>query len=238
MTSKTTCERGIRKNIRIKATSKVEQPGTRPVAADKAKMRKDRAEKESSALSKAQPYVGKTFRDGGKTWFVSAATVDKSGKAFLRYYDKGQYRRPPAAAKQERSSLADIVKHAEWVGGRSKNTASMSTVSKLNPIKNIQPGRFVFVKNPAVNMTKRFAKVVTADSPFFFVAKVKSLKGKEVSLEWWREDKRNKYGAKVEEWSEHVRSITVLDPHPTVSKGGVMSLSKAAWEALHVVGRR
>ena len=231
-------QKGIRENIRIKPKGQVEKADTRPVAADKAKMRKDRAEKESSALSKAQPFVGKTFQDGGKTWVISAATVDKSGKPFLRYYDKTRYRRPPATAKQERSSLAEIVKHAEWVSsveGKKETAASTSTVSKLNPTNNVQPGRFVTIKNPGVNLTKRFAKLVTPDSPFFFIAKVKSIKGKEVSLQWWREDKQNEYRPKSGDWHEHVRSVAMIDPQPVVTKG-VMSLPSDVWKSFHVVG--
>jgi hypothetical protein len=113
-------QKGIRENIRIKPKGQVEKADTRPVAADKAKMRKDRADKEKSSLAQAQPYVGKSFMDGDKTWIISAAVIDKSGKPFLRYYDKGENRRAPPVAQQEKSSLADVLAHAEWIDASTK----------------------------------------------------------------------------------------------------------------------
>ena len=199
-------------------------PPRKPVTKPKARVAKKSDPKLQAELKKGQAYTGKEFSDGGKRWKIVEVKVIRN-KVFAVYHEVGN------AKAKERTELSEVVANAEW------SRASKGTTSKLSLERQIQKGSFVHVKNRGVNMTRRFVKLVNADSPFHFVARVKSIRGKEVSLTWYREDFKNQYVAKHGEWSESIRSVTLIDPSDVqLKKNGVMSLSGSVWKTLHVVG--
>ena len=147
-------------------------------------------------------------------------------KVFAMYHGVGN------AKEKERTELSDVLANAEW------SRASKGT-SKLGLKRQIKKGSFVHAKNRGVNMTRRFVKIVNADYPFFFIARIKSIKGKEVSLTCYREDRENQYVAKPDgEWSESIRSATLIDPGDVEIKKNVMSLSDEVRKEPHVVGHQ
>jgi len=179
--------------------------------------------KREKALKDAQKYVGKEFADGGKQWVIDEVKWLYKG-VYALYHEKGK----PKVT--ERTALKEILEHARFGKGRRG-----SEQSKLNQARAIQVGSFVYIKNHGVSFQRRFVKLVTPDAPFFWVGKVTRIKGKEMTIQWYRENKKNTHVKQKDKWDEEVRSGTLIDPPPRVGRGGVVSLSGELWERLHVV---
>ena len=196
------------------------------------------AAKRIPALQKQ--YAGRRFRDGGITWQISGIRLDgKTQEPMAHYFDTKKFSKSPAAKDQERTPLAELEEHADWV--RPGAAPKAAEPSRLNLRRAIQPGRWVYVKNHQMNFNGKNQALVTPDAPLFWIAKVTRIQGKEATLEWYREESQNRYVRKEGEggsWDEDVRSCSLLHPSPTVAADGSVSLSQEMWEELHVPSYR